>query len=78
MKRDDQPNVVPSAVVNLNVLVVKHGCLLRARKMSISLPNNKEEKRQRLIMLVKQNSLTVIQANKLYTNYCRLYDKVKK
>jgi len=46
--------------------------------MSISLPTNKEEKRQRLIMLVKQGSLTVIQANKLYAGYCRLYDKVKK
>ena len=46
--------------------------------MSISLPTNKEEKRQRLIMLVKQDSLTVIQANKLFADYCRLYDRVKK
>jgi len=45
--------------------------------MSISLPTNKEEKRQRLIMLVRQGSLTVIQSNKLYANYCQLYDKVK-
>lgn len=46
--------------------------------MSVSLPTNKEEKRQRLIMLVKQDSLTVMQANKLYADYCRLYDKMKK
>ena len=45
--------------------------------MSISLPTNKEEKRQRLIMLVKQDSLTVIQANKLFADYCRLYDRVR-
>ena len=43
--------------------------------MSISLPTNKEEKRKRLIMLVKQDSLTVIQGNKLYQDYCRLYDR---
>ena len=42
--------------------------------MSVSLPTNKEEKRQRLIMLVKQDSLTVIQGNKLYRDYCRLYN----
>lgn len=46
--------------------------------MSISLPTNKEDKRARLNMLVEQGSISVIQANKLYTDYCRLYDKTKK
>lgn len=46
--------------------------------MSISLPTNKKEKRIRLIMLVKQGSLTVIQANKLFADYCRLYERIVK
>lgn len=44
--------------------------------MSISLPTNKDEKRARLIMLVKQGSITQDTADKLYVDYCRLYAKV--
>lgn len=43
--------------------------------MSISLPNNKEEKRQRLIMLVKQGSITQQQADTAYNDYCALFAK---
>ena len=41
--------------------------------MSISLPNNKEEKQARLLMLVKQGSLTYVQAFCSYQEYCRLF-----
>lgn len=43
--------------------------------MSISLPTNKEDKRARLNMLVKQGSISKTIADKLYADYCRLYDK---
>ena len=45
--------------------------------MSISLPNNKEEKKARLSKLVKQGSLTQQQANQAYEDYCRLFEKVR-
>ena len=43
--------------------------------MSISLPNNKEDKQARLNMLVEQGSITWQKAMRLYWHYCRLYDK---
>lgn len=58
--------------------------------MSISLPTNKEEKRQRYDMLVKQGSISQVIANRLYREYCqrmfydcreltgKLFGKVKK
>jgi len=46
--------------------------------MSISLPSNKAEKRARLDMLVKQGSISKAMADKLYADYCELYDRVKK
>ena len=46
--------------------------------MSIALPTTKKEKAGRLIMLVKQGSITWGQARKLFADYCRLYDRVKK
>lgn len=41
--------------------------------MSISLPSNKREKQARLVMLVKQGSLTYIQAFCAYQEYCRVF-----
>ena len=46
--------------------------------MSISLPTNKEEKFLRLCILAEQGSITWEQAILLYTQYCKLYDGVKK
>ena len=46
--------------------------------MSISLPTTKREKYLRLIMLVRQGSITIRQAQELFADYCRLYDRVKK
>lgn len=42
--------------------------------MSISLPNNKEEKRQRLLMLHRQRSITAPEMRIAYKQYCQLYD----
>jgi len=44
--------------------------------MSISLPNNKTDKRARLDMLVKQGSISKTTADKLYADYCRLYNNM--
>lgn len=46
--------------------------------MSISLPTNKKEKADRLIMLYRQGSISKRQALRAYEDYRRLYDKVKK
>lgn len=43
-------------------------------RMSIALPTSKEEKRKRLIMLVRQGSITIRQSQEIYADYCRLYD----
>jgi len=45
--------------------------------MSISLPNNKEEKRARYDMLVKQGSMSRKQADKAYQQYCRICNDQK-
>jgi len=46
--------------------------------MSVALPNNKKEKRQRLQILANQGSIGYTQAGLLYLQYCQLYNKVKK
>ena len=43
--------------------------------MSKSLPTNKKDKADRLIMLAKQGSITWAKAQLLFQQYCRLYDK---
>jgi len=44
--------------------------------MSISLPNNKQDKRARYNMLVKQGSMSRKDADRAYKQYCKLYDTV--
>ena len=44
--------------------------------MSVSLPNNKQEKRARYKMLVKQGSITQQEANQMYREYLRLFKRV--
>lgn len=45
--------------------------------MSTKLPNNKQDKRARYDMLVKQGSMSCEQADRAYKQYCKLYDVVK-
>jgi len=44
--------------------------------MSISLPNNKADKKARYNMLVKQGTISYMLAELLFVNYCRLYNRV--
>lgn len=44
--------------------------------MSISLPENKQEKRARYKMLVAQGSITQQQANQMWRDYLRLFKRV--